>query len=600
MTTMEAVESAESLAAVAYLLNLVLKRVPAPVLRKKFSDTSKAFMNILASQAGSSSTSALRWVVSCLATLLRKQDLAAWSYPITLQVYHGLLSFTVHAKPKVRKAAQHGICSVLKGSECLFGDAAPEHHPAARSTAKFCVQEIEKAGGTKEATTTLHVLTLLRDLLPCLPAAATKTCCETLLRVMTLGHVLVTACAMQAFHGLFSAQPSPACLPAELNAQIITALYDYVPSESDLQPMLAWLAVMERAHINLVGLQKELCWGHLPRLFAAAMTCLLSPHPQVLSATAQTLKVLLSECVAPHVTDLGPVSTSASGPAASLCKMFRAVEEGLTYRFHAAWAPVLQVLRAFFEACGKQGHPIMRKCLQSLCDLRLSPHFPYTADLDETVGAAVGTMGPEVVLEAVPLGIDGQEETLDFPRSWLLPVLRDHIRGARLGFFTSHFLPLAAALKGRAMELAQDGKTLESKIYDTLQGQVWSLLPGFCRWPTDVVSSFKGLARTLGTALSERPDLRLPVCQALRTLITKGCQTDAERTEVGRFAKNFLPILFNVYSQPGDDGRNSAHRRAMLDTVRTYLAVTEQQMVCGFLQKASEKLSSPDSSEFTR
>uniref|UniRef100_A0A7M4F8P5 Ribosomal RNA processing 12 homolog n=1 Tax=Crocodylus porosus TaxID=8502 RepID=A0A7M4F8P5_CROPO len=592
MTTMEAVESTESLAAVAYLLNLVLKRVPAPVLRKKFSDASKAFMSILASQAGSSSTSALRWVVSCLATLLRKQDLAAWSYPVTLQVYHGLLSFTVHAKPKVRKAAQHGICSVLKGSECLFGDAAPEHHPAARSTAKFCVQEIEKAGGTKEATTTLHVLTLLRDLLPCLPAAATKSCCEALLRVMTLGHVLVTACAMQAFHGFFSAQPSPACLPAELNAQIITALYDYVPSESDLQPTLAWLAVMERAHVNLVGLQKELCWGHLPRLFTAAMTCLLSPHPQVLSATAQTLKVLLSECVAPHVTELGPVSTSASGPAASLCKMFRAVEEGLTYRFHAAWAPVLQVLRAFFEACGKQGHPVMRKCLRSLCDLRLSPHFPYTAELDETVGAAVGTMGPEVVLEAMPLGIDGREETLDFPRSWLLPVLRDHIRGARLG---SQLI-----LSTAAVELAQDGKTLESKIYDTLQGQVWSLLPGFCRWPTDVVSSFKGLARTLGTALSERPDLRLPVCQALRTLITKGCQTDAERTEVGRFAKNFLPILFNVYSQPGDDGRSSAHRRAVLDTVRTYLTVTEQQLVCGFLQKASEKLSSPDSSEFTR
>lgn len=56
------------------------------------------------------------------------------------------------------------------------------------------------------------------------------------------------------------------------------------------------------------------------------------------------------------------------------------------------------------------------------------------------------------------------------------------------------------------------------------------------------------------------------------------CPPDAERTEVGRFAKNFLPILFNVYSQPGDDGRNSAHRRAMLDTVRTYLAVTEQQV----------------------
>lgn len=54
--------------------------------------------------------------------------------------------------------------------------------------------------------------------------------------------------------------------------------------------------------------------------------------------------------------------------------------------------------------------------------------------------------------------------------------------------------------------------------------QIWTLLPGFCTRPTDVATSFKGLARTLGTAISERPDLRVTVCQALRTLITKGCE----------------------------------------------------------------------------
>ena len=54
--------------------------------------------------------------------------------------------------------------------------------------------------------------------------------------------------------------------------------------------------------------------------------------------------------------------------------------------------------------------------------------------------------------------------------------------------------------------------------------QIWTLLPGFCTRPTDVAASFKGLARTLGTAISERPDLRVTVCQALRTLITKGCE----------------------------------------------------------------------------
>lgn len=48
---------------------------------------------------------------------------------------------------QIRKAAQHGVCSVLKGSDFMFGDKAPAHHPAAPSTAKFCIQEMEKSGG---------------------------------------------------------------------------------------------------------------------------------------------------------------------------------------------------------------------------------------------------------------------------------------------------------------------------------------------------------------------------------------------------------------------------------------------------------------------
>lgn len=600
MTTMEAVESPESLAAVAYLLNLVLKRVPSPVLVKKFSETSKAFMDIMAAQASSGSSSALRWVLSCLAVLLRKQDLEAWGYPVTLQVYHGLLSFTVHAKPKIRKAAQHGVCSVLKGSDFMFGEKAPAHHPAAVSTAKFCIQEIEKSGGAREATTTLHMLTLLKDMLPCFPEALVKSCSETLLRVMTLNHVLVTACAMQAFHSLFHAKPSTSTLSAELNAQIITALYDYVPSENDLQPLLAWLKVMEKAHINLVRMQRDLGLGHLARFFGMAVTCLLSPHSQVVAAATQTLKEILKECVAPHIADIGSVTSSASGPPQYIAKMFRAVEEGLTYKFHAAWSSVLQLLAVFFEACGKQAHPVMKKCLQSLCDLRLSPHFPHTAALDQAVGAAVTSMGPEVVLQAVPLEIDGSEETLDFPRSWLLPVIRDHVRETRLGFFTTYFLPLATTLKSKAMDLAQAGSTVESKIYDTLQWQIWTLLPGFCTRPTDVAASFKGLARTLGTAINERPDLRVTVCQALRTLITKGCEAEADRAEVSRFAKNFLPILFNLYGQPVAAGEAAAPRRAVLETIRTYLTITDSQLVNSFLEKATEKVLDPASSDFTR
>ncbi|KAM3912961.1 RRP12-like protein isoform 2-T2 [Leptodactylus fuscus] len=598
MTTLEAVDSSESLAAVAYLLNLVMKRVPGPVLIKRFSDTSKAFMDILASQAKIGSVSAARWVISCLAVLLRKQDLSVWNYPSTLQVYHGLLSFTVHAKPKIRKAAQLGVCSILKGSEFMFSDSPPAYHPAAQSTAKFCIQEIEKSGGSKEATTTLHMLTLLKDVLPCFPISLVKSCCETLLKVMTLSHTLITACAMQAFHALFNAKPSAQALSAELNAQIITALYDYLPNENDLQPLLAWLAVMEQAHINLSRLQGDLCLGHLPRLFTTSMNCLLSPHAKVVSAAAHMLKSLLTECVAPHVAEIGPVSSSpVAGPAGHISKMFKSVEEGLSYRFHASWASVLQVLQTFFEVAGKFFHPVMKKCLQTLADLRISSHFPYTGELDRVVGEAVASMGPEVVLKAIPLQIDGTEEISDFPRSWLVPVIRDYVKNTELDFFTRYFLPLAEKLKKRANEFAEAGRNLEAKIYETLQWQIWTMLPGFCTGPTDVAACFKNIAKTLGMMIMDRPDLRLTVCQALRTLINKGCEAEADKAEVSRLAKNYLPILFNVYLKVPEPGEGAAHKLSVLETIRAYLSVTDQQLVCDLLSKASAKVSEKTESE---
>lgn len=39
-------------------------------------------------------------------------------------------------------------------------------------------------------------------------------------------------------------------------------------------------------------LQRDLGLGHLPRFFGTAMTCLLSPHSQVVVAATQSLKVL--------------------------------------------------------------------------------------------------------------------------------------------------------------------------------------------------------------------------------------------------------------------------------------------------------------------
>lgn len=37
----------------------------------------------------------------------------------------------------------------------------------------------------------------------------------------------------------------------------------------------------------------------------------------------------------------------------------------------------------------------------------------------------------------------------EFPRSWLLPVMRDHVRGTEMIFFFEYFVPLADKLRGK-------------------------------------------------------------------------------------------------------------------------------------------------------
>lgn len=48
---------------------------------------------------------------------------------------------------------------------------------------------------------------------------------------------------------------------------------------------------ISQASASLSSLQSSLGLGHLPRFFSAAMSCLLSPHTQVVAAAASTLKV---------------------------------------------------------------------------------------------------------------------------------------------------------------------------------------------------------------------------------------------------------------------------------------------------------------------
>nr|SVE74005.1 EOG090X00E0 [Daphnia barbata] len=589
MTTLEVAETNEdSLGATLALLGMVIKRVPTNVLKAKFSTSAKSLLDLLGRYIESENSLLVRSLIGCLGVLLRNQDASTWSNSSTLQIYDALLTFVANPKPQVRKAAQHAICSVLKGSTFLVQDEdAPILHPVAARTGKYCLTFIEEHGFGSEPSPLLHLLNLLREIIGVMPQSEVKPLCESLLKLMTLNNVLISSCAMQCFHGMFIGRPRTVTLSADLNARLITALYDYQPSPNDTQPLRAWLSVMTQALLNLGRLDLLLCTGHLPRFFSVATVLWSSDRMEVVMSVTPSLASLISQCLEPAFNQ--PENVAAVTMVAE--KITRSVEQSLGYQTVKAWKYVIHLCTTLIEGVGKSRPELVKNLIKSLASLRISPRFPHEAEVDFVMGKAVRVCGPRFLLKCIPLGITGREkDAYDFPNSWLLPILRENIQNTELAFFIEYFLPLAQTCRSRVSQCKDDQDRVGFRVFDLLQRQMWALLPGFCKCPTDVDVSFKQIAKLLGQALNDRPDVRMDIMAALRQLIIHSKTDERIRVEVSRYAKNFLPLLFNLFTTKATTDEEESQRESVFQTVAYYLQVADDELRHSLFDKAKEKM----------
>lgn len=77
----------------------------------------------------------------------------------------------------------------------------------------------------------------------------------------------------------------------------------------------------------------------------------------------------------------------------------------------------------------------------------------------------------------------------------------------------------------------------------------------------------------MGTAISDKKELRLAVMAALRKLIVsaKESENPEDLQEMSRFDKNYLPILFNLYTTKPIGTDEEGQRLAALDTTKVSL-----------------------------
>ncbi|KAG5889831.1 hypothetical protein JTB14_023156 [Gonioctena quinquepunctata] len=600
LSTLEQVYNADEknedkITAVLSLLNMGIKTVPEGVLKKTFNDVALKMLHILKEFAESENNIIIKSVFGVLATLLKIQELVVWSHSSTSQIFNAILNpFCIHTKPKWRKTAQRAVMVVVN-TGCFVKEDSP--NPAADRAAEFCEQTLDTCMGGNSGsvlvssvqagqTTILHTLGLLKDIICKFSKAHIKKCCESILRLMTLNYPIVTSCGLQVLHALFSAQT--AVVPAKLNAQLISALYEYQPAISDVQPTLAWLAVMQQSHVHLTDVDVSLGIAAQPKIFDTVTQLWLSEKAEVMTGATHALDVLLKDALAPVCGSRVIVEQHKS----KIEKCINTIQMGLGYQYNIVWHQVLHVISVLFEVAGAHCSDMLLGLLKSLAELRDSYKFSYNNELEHAVGAAIRSMGPEIVLEVISLKKPNGDLNID--RSWLLPVLKENIKFSTLEYFVKGILPLALFCHRRSAQLAEVNDGIGAHSSELLYLQLWHLLPCFCNHPKDIKASFKTLAKVLGSAVSDKKELRLAVMASLRKLISSA--NDSGNTEdlqeLSRFDKNYLPILFNVYTTKPIGTDEEGQRLAALDTIKLYLSIARPELNQQLFNHAIERLNS--------
>ncbi|CAH1156050.1 unnamed protein product [Phaedon cochleariae] len=600
LTTLEQVYNAddrneEQVTAVLSLLNMSIKTIPEGVLKKNFDDVTLKMLHILKDYAESDNNIIMKSIFGILTVLLKIQELAMWSHGTVKQIFSAILNpFCVHTKPKWRKAAQHSVAVVVNAG-CFVKENSP--NPAADIAAEFCEQTLETCMGGSSGhvlvssvqagqTTILHTLGLMKDIICKFSKPHLKKCCEIILRLMTLNYPLVTSCGLQVLHSLFSDQK--AVVAGKLNAQLISALYEYQPSISDVQPTLAWVAVMQQAHVHLADVDVPTAVASLPRMFETLTQLWLSEKTEVMTCATHALDVLLKDSLSTACGSEGSVKQHRS----KIEKCIHAIQLGLGYQFNSVWHQVLHVISVLFEVTGAHCGDMLMGLLKSLAELRDSYKFSYNNELEHAVGSAIRSMGPEVVLGVITLKKPNGDLNID--RSWLLPVLKENIKYSTLAYFMEGILPLALFCHRRSVQLAESNDGIGAHSSELLYLQLWNLLPCFCNHPTDIKDNFKTVAKVMGSAISDKKELRLAVMASLRKLIfsAKESEKPEDLQELSRFDKNYLPILFNVYTTKPIGSDEEGQRLAALETIKLYLTIARPELTSQLFTHALERLNS--------
>ncbi|DBA66455.1 TPA: hypothetical protein ACH3X2_002431 [Trebouxia sp. C0005] len=649
--------SAQVAGAMCTVLASVLGRVPAQILRSRFNASVQIMQSIVGQNDQQAGT--LRAALACLSYITAAVNPTEWApalRPFTL-----LLRYSTDARPKVRKRAQYSLVDVLaalQGTPALQGasDAVlkvceiilPGPEAAARAAAAASNKKRNEAEAAiaDAVSRALHMLGSLKQIVALLAGNVVGPLSKMLLKLYVLRQPMLSRSTTDCLEMLCSAKNSHLGSAAlgEVLQQVLQQEAAWDRKDTDL--MLALTSFIETGFTRLHELDASVCALRLPQAFHLLLPQLCAEQEGVRFGTQQALKNLIHDCVDESMVNTavsrGSMSSSAMPPAQSIVV---AVANTLTVRYQDGWINALSVAGELLERLGSEGAPLAEGLL-----LRLGEMCAGASDAAEeegtdegsnkvalaaqnALGQAIRAMGPQAVLQVLPLGLVEALEGDGEARTWLIPLLRQHVQGAHLAYWGSELLPLARALGSRAALAQQSpGRQLEAQQCRALELQLWNTLQSFCSWALDTATAFRSYAKGIGTAFEKRQDLRVIICNALATLclqnrkalkaagVTEGVgysdpsgiqQTNADNEEeqsdvvlpgevpthydlhtaqantqvLKDFAKNWLPLLFNAFIATDSQERNSYG-----SAIAAYATIADAATLSHFFREVIKRL----------
>ncbi|CAG9529542.1 unnamed protein product [Cercopithifilaria johnstoni] len=581
LTVIEAMPAVDEskLAAAAYLLGLVARKIDKSVSRKCFSRAHQILENKLDS---TQLDVALAKLIVTLGTIVHQQPASIWQNSNIRLLLVKIELFAIHDKSLVRAAARRFLRTILNDPVMITSNG---YHRGASVVGEILIKQMEQSAANVNTDLLLRLLCLAENVMYKMPSLIFKKFTEAAFVLLSISDSNLRCTIFQCFQKILRHQPADTTLPFNANVLLIDLLRNFASRTMDVSVTCFWMEALCESHLCLAA-----------KDFAKSLATLrasLKPIFQTFDLGIDSVALITCKVIGRIIEHCVQSNEELASYSVDLC------DEAFNPRSTAVWRYVLRAETRIFEISKSAiNQESFARALKTLAGLRNDDNRCIIPDIDLTVGAAVRHIGAENVLRVLPLELDPQNVALvtQFERSWLMPILRLNICNQSIALALQFFLPLAHRLRKEA-----PSDVMRQKIFITISDQLWDLLPSLLSSATDFEKNFPHLAEILGKVLLEQRDLRLSVLSSLRSALRYALQPDATeaRKDVMRFfAYSFLRKLFTLYTvsnitmesmQCISGNSLKTLRCSVLETIRIYVDLTPNNVIDNFINLAVEK-----------